>query len=78
MVICGKILEKLLDRNIVAAVSGKCNLPQPVCIVTGSIYEDSVDKNKRPLAWTIVWHVHILPVLIRYLKVIDDGGYYLL
>lgn len=50
MVICGKILEKLLDRNIVAAVSGKCNLPQPVCIVTGSIYEDSVDKNKRALA----------------------------
>lgn len=49
VVICGKILEKPLDRNIVAAVSGKCNLPQPVCIVTVSIYEDSIDKNKLDL-----------------------------
>ena len=46
VVICGKILEKLLDRNIVAAVFRKCNLPQPVCIVTVSIYEDSIDKKK--------------------------------
>lgn len=49
VVICGKILEKLLDRNIVAAVFRKCNLPQPVCIVTVSIYEDSIDRKKLDL-----------------------------